>query len=98
MKRCPEAELIDIVASRKKINRENMKRHCMAESHDAAATPRSNNNTSKKRKRQGWQHNVNMTPPPRRLPKGRPRQKIDSGAAVAMMTTLQQWQSIDADY
>jgi hypothetical protein len=26
--------------------------------HDAAATPKSNNNTSKKRKRQGLQHNV----------------------------------------
>ena len=30
----------------------------MAESHDAAATQKSNNNTSKKRKWQGWQHNV----------------------------------------
>ena len=35
-----------------------MNRHCMAESHDAAAAQRSNNNTSKKRKLQGWQHNV----------------------------------------
>jgi hypothetical protein len=52
-KRCQEAESIDVVASCKKINRENMKRHCMAESHDAAATLRSNNNTSKKIKWHG---------------------------------------------
>ncbi len=51
MKRCREAESIDLAATRKKIDRENKKRHCMAESHDAAATRRSNNNTSKKRKR-----------------------------------------------
>ncbi len=60
MKRCREAESIDVVASRKKIYRENKKRHCMAESCDAAATQKSNNNTSKKRKRQGWQHNVSI--------------------------------------
>jgi hypothetical protein len=30
----------------------------MAESHDTAATQKNNGNTSKKRKRQGWQHNV----------------------------------------
>jgi hypothetical protein len=35
-----------------------MKRHHMAESHDTAATQKSNKNTSKKRKRQGWQRNV----------------------------------------
>ncbi len=58
MKRCPNAESIDVAATRKKIIRENMKIHCMAESHDAAATQKSNKNTSKKRKRQGWQLNV----------------------------------------
>ena len=42
----------------KKYIRKNMKRHCMAENHDTAATQRSNNNTSKKRKWHGWQHNV----------------------------------------
>ncbi len=50
-KRCREAESIDGAATRKKIIRENMKRHCMAESHYTAAAQRSNNNTSKKRKR-----------------------------------------------
>jgi hypothetical protein len=30
----------------------------MAENHDTAATQRSNHNTSKKRKRHGWQHYV----------------------------------------
>jgi hypothetical protein len=30
----------------------------MAESHNAAAAQRSNDNTSKKRKPHGWQHNV----------------------------------------
>ncbi len=53
MKRCCKAERLDIVASCKKIKRENMKRHCMAESHDIAATQRSNDNTSKKRNQQG---------------------------------------------
>jgi hypothetical protein len=47
-----------VAATRRKIIRENMKRHCMAESHDAAAAQRSNNNASKKRKRHGWQHNI----------------------------------------
>jgi hypothetical protein len=79
MKRCLEAESIDVVASRKKINREKMKRHLMAESHDSAATQRSNNNTPKKRKQQGWQHNVNTTPPPRRRPKGQLGQKLIAG-------------------
>jgi hypothetical protein len=37
MKRCHEAESIDVVALHKKINRENMTRLCMAESHDSAA-------------------------------------------------------------
>ncbi len=63
MKICREAENKDVVASRKKINRENMKRHCMAESHDTATTLRSNVNTSKMIKWQVWQHNVNTTPP-----------------------------------
>jgi hypothetical protein len=79
MKRCHEAESIDVVASCKKINRENMKRHCMVESHDTAATPRSNNNTSKKRKQEGQQQYVNTTPPQRRQPKGWPRQKMIAG-------------------
>jgi hypothetical protein len=35
-----------------------MKRHCMAESHDAAAAQRSNDNPSKKRTRHGRQHDV----------------------------------------
>jgi hypothetical protein len=39
---------IDVAATRKKIDRENKKRHHMAESHDAAATQKSNKNTSKK--------------------------------------------------
>jgi hypothetical protein len=77
MKRCREAESIDVVASCKKINRENMKRNCMAESHDAAATPRSNNNTPKKIKWQGWQHNVNVTPLPRGRSNGWPVQMIN---------------------
>jgi hypothetical protein len=58
MKRCCEAETIDVAATCKKIIRENMKRHCMAENHDAAATRRSNDNISKKRKWHDWQHNV----------------------------------------
>jgi hypothetical protein len=41
-------------------NRGNMKQNCMAESHDAAAAQRSINNTSKKRKRHGRQHNVSI--------------------------------------
>jgi hypothetical protein len=48
MKRCHEAESIVIFSTRKKIDRENKKRHSMAESHDAAATPKSNSNTSKR--------------------------------------------------
>jgi hypothetical protein len=50
MKSCRKAESIGIAANCKKIIRENMKRHCTAESHDAAAAQKSNNNTSKKRK------------------------------------------------
>jgi hypothetical protein len=38
MKRCCKAESIAVVASHNKIDRENMKRYCMAENHDAAAT------------------------------------------------------------
>ncbi len=80
MKRCHEADSIDIVASRKKFNRENMKRHRMAESHEAAVTQRSNDNTSKNRKQHGRQHNVvNKAPPPRRWQKGWPRQKLIAG-------------------
>ncbi len=58
MRRCCKAESIYVAATCKKIIRENMKRHCMAGSHDTAAAQRSNNNTSKKRKWHGWQHNV----------------------------------------
>jgi hypothetical protein len=57
MKRCRKAESIDVAATHKKIIRENMKRHCMAENNDAAATQKSNKNKSKKRKQQGRQHN-----------------------------------------
>ncbi len=58
LKRCCKAESIFVSARHKKITRENMKRHCMAEIHDAAVTQKSNDDTSKKRKRQGRQHNV----------------------------------------
>ncbi len=51
-------ESIDVLEPCKKIIRENLKRHFMAESHDTAAAGRSNDNTSKKRKRNGQQHNV----------------------------------------
>ncbi len=57
-KRCHEADSIDVAATGKKIIRENMKRYRMAESCDAAAAQRSNDNTSKKRKQHGRQHNV----------------------------------------
>jgi hypothetical protein len=53
MKRCRKAEIIDTAATRKKINRENMKKLCEAESTDAAATQKSKSNASKKRKPQG---------------------------------------------
>ncbi len=50
MKSCHKAESIDVVKTCKSIIRESMKRHCMAESHDAAAAQRSKDNTSQKKK------------------------------------------------
>ncbi len=98
MKRCCKAESIDIIASCKKINRENMKRHHMAESHEAAATQRSNDNTSKNRKRQGRQHNVNKAPPPRRWQKGRPRQKLIAGRRSQWWLRYDNGNWLTADY
>jgi hypothetical protein len=50
MKRCRKAESIDVSATRKKIIRENIKRHCMAESHGAAATQKKQQQYIKKEK------------------------------------------------